>query len=75
MLIVTYMQVIGILYFESRYLLGKIAAGLKVKTFRATATDSTVLAANNIVKCRPQTGFQNYAGKWLELLSNSQIQL
>jgi hypothetical protein len=34
-----------------------------------------VLAENNIVKGCPQTGFQNYAGKQLELLSNSQIQL
>jgi hypothetical protein len=32
-----------------------------------------VLAENNIGKGkgRPHTGFQNYAGKWLALVSNS----
>lgn len=47
----------------------------KVKTFWATATDFMVLAENDIVKGCPHIGFQNYVGKWLALLSNSQIQL
>jgi len=34
-----------------------------------------VLTENNTVKGHPHTGFQNYAVKWLALLSNSQIRL